>query len=138
LGASVSVEKVTIYNRPDCCMDRLSNSLVSLMDDQRATLKSYRIGDASGKAVFNLGVVRYVRVQLDGKQYLHMSEVQVFNQNGVNVALGKTATQSSTYSIDHASKAVNGILTDTTHTQLDQGEYHELQLHTPCIVYSIH
>ena len=76
--------------------------------------------------------VRKVRVQLEGSQYLHMSEVQVFDQNGVNVALGKTATQSSTItgssSASSASNAVNGIFTDFSHTGLDQGKYTHSQL----------
>ena len=43
-----------------------------------------------------LGLVRYVRVQQDGLGYLHMREVQVFDQNGVNRAQTRTASQSST------------------------------------------
>jgi hypothetical protein len=56
-------------------------------------------------------------VQLEGTGYLHMSEVQVFDQNGLNLALNKPATQSSTNSYPAnvprpASNAVNGELTD--------------------------
>ena len=79
--------------------------------------------------------VRKVRVQLEGSQYLHMSEVQVFDQNGVNVALNKPARQSSTYSSSSAwsasntaSNAVNGIFTDFSCTGLDQGKYTHSQL----------
>ena len=70
-----------------------------------------------------IALVRKVRVQLDGKNSLHMKEVQVFNANGVNVALNKrystsqqsngTATQSSTFSwagdLAYADKAINNI-----------------------------
>jgi len=70
-----------------------------------------------------IALVRKVRVQLDGKNFLHMKEVQVFNANGVNVALNKrystsqqsngTATQSSTFSgagdLAYANKAINNI-----------------------------
>ena len=73
--------------------------------------------------------VRKVRVQLEGSQYLHMSEVQVFDQNGSNVALNKPATQSSTETgSTSASNAANGILTDHSHTHLDQGKYTHSQL----------
>jgi hypothetical protein len=48
-----------------------------------------------------LGSVRKVRVQLEGRNHLHMREVEVFDTSGVNRALNKPATQSSTY---------NGIL----------------------------
>ena len=64
-----------------------------------------------------LGNIRKVRVQLEGTGYLHMSEVQVFDQNGLNLALNKRATQSSTNSyptnvLRPALNAVNGNLTD--------------------------
>jgi hypothetical protein len=54
LGEDVSVAKVTIYNRVDCCSDRLSNSLVSLHDSQGMPLKSYAIGNAAGIPVLNI------------------------------------------------------------------------------------
>ncbi len=53
---------------------------------------------------------RYVRVQLAGTNYLHMAEVQVLGVSGpTNVALSKTATQSSTHASGAAaSRAVDG------------------------------
>src|SRR5262249_7698592 len=39
---------------------------------------------------------RYIRVQLMGTNYLHLAEVQVIGASGQNLALGKTASQSST------------------------------------------
>ena len=69
-------------------------------------------------------------MQLEGTNFLHLREVQVFDQNGVNRALNKLATQSSTAPGDEASKAVNGIITfdghDWSHTNYDAGMYHEL------------
>ena len=44
------VEKVKIYNRVDCCKERLSNSIVSLKDSQGTTQYSFRIGDVTGSA----------------------------------------------------------------------------------------
>jgi hypothetical protein len=52
-----------------------------------------------------------------------MREVQVFDTSGVNIALNKSATQSST-DTGHswfASKAVNGNLNDFSHTDNDAG-----------------
>ena len=73
-----------------------------------------------------LGIVRYVRVQQDGTAaYLHMREVQVFDTSGVNRAMNKPATQSSTDGSNPASKAVNGELTDFSHTHYEAGMYHE-------------
>ncbi len=69
-----------------------------------------------------------VRVKLEGRNYLHMREVEVWGKNGTNVALNKAATQSSTVedfgALRPASAAVNGIFTDRTHTDNDQGKYH--------------
>ena len=50
------VEKVKIYNRVDCCKERLSNSIVSLKDSQGTTQYSFRIGDATGSATFEFGL----------------------------------------------------------------------------------
>ncbi len=69
-----------------------------------------------------LGDIRKVRVQLEGTEYLNMREVQVFDQNGENVALNKAATQSTTLTNYPASNAVNGNLNDFSATQLNQGK----------------
>lgn len=55
LGEAIAVSRVTIFNRIDGpTSSRLSNSHVSLLDYQGNTLKSYRIGDSTGIAVFNI------------------------------------------------------------------------------------
>jgi len=58
-----------------------------------------------------------------------MREVEVFDQNGVNRALHKPATQSHTSSTAinyrEASRAVNGDLSDCSHTDEEYtGKYH--------------
>jgi hypothetical protein len=109
---------------------------VSLKDNQGRTVKSYRIGDATGKAMFEfkkvdpyeiLGFVHKVRVQLEGTNHLHMAEVQVFDTSGVNRAMNKPATQSSNYkgrSDILATKALNGNMNDYSHTDNNVSEYH--------------
>ncbi len=72
-------------------------------------------------------LVHKVRIELEGQNHLHMREVQVFDQNNVNRALNKTATQSST-AIDcgvnkPASNALNGNLMDISHTMFESGKY---------------
>jgi hypothetical protein len=74
-------------------------------------------------------LVHKVRVQLEGRNYLHMREVQVNDTSGVNRALNRSATQSSTYILhywgsDYASNAVNGALSDFSHTNEEAGTYH--------------
>jgi hypothetical protein len=66
--------------------------------------------------------IRKVRVQLEGTNNLHMNEVQVFDNNGLNVALNKVATQSTTWDGFLASNAVNGNLNDHSHTNSAAGK----------------
>jgi hypothetical protein len=73
--------------------------------------------------------VRKVKIQLEGKNALHMREVQVLDCAGVNVAKGKTARQSSTWMSTtvtfslNASSAVDGNLNTYSHTGFDQGKH---------------
>ena len=117
LGADVNVANVKIWTGDQ--PTRLSNSIVSIIDSQGTSQYSYRIGDATGMTMFEFPSLksRKVRVQLEGTSMLSMREVQVFDNNGVNLALNKAATQSSTGEypagiFHYASKAVNGNLTD--------------------------
>jgi hypothetical protein len=138
LGASATVSSVVVWNRTDCCSSRLSDFWVFLSDtpflptDTPATLQnragtfaSHQTpgptlsttitvtapGDAGGLAAQG----RYVRVQLAGTDYLSLAEVQVMGLGGApqptDLALGKAATQSSTfpgYASAGAGSAVDG------------------------------
>ena len=72
--------------------------------------------------VGSLGNIRKVRVQLEGTNSLLMNEVQVFDKNGLNLALNKVATQSTTWDGFLASNAVNGNLNDHSHTNSAAGK----------------
>jgi hypothetical protein len=65
-----------------------------------------------------------VCVQLGGTNYLHLGEVQVWDLNGINRALNKVASQSSTYPGYPASNAVNGVLTSFSHTNYETSKFH--------------
>jgi hypothetical protein len=92
LGASVPIGAITIWNRTDCCSERLEDYWVFVSDtpfrssDTPATLKS-RAGTwsthqtAAPQPSIRLTaptVGRYIRVQLNGANYLSLAEVQVF------------------------------------------------------------
>ena len=95
LGASYSLEQVNLFNRTDCCPERLSNFYVFVSDQPfnatdtvntllgRAGVSNYYIGGTAGSpttiAVGRSG--RYVRVQLAGTNYLSLAEVQVIGSN---------------------------------------------------------
>jgi hypothetical protein len=78
---------------------------------------------------FDAALVWSVRVQLEGRNYLHMREVEVFDQNAGNRALNKPSTQSSNMWFDvhgPSSRAVDGSLDTFSHTDLDTGKYNRL------------
>ncbi len=88
LTASAVITEISLWNRSNCCADRATNLWIFVSDtpisDSLATAKS------SGAASFNIpGQVgrpstvvvnstgRYVKVFLEGKDFLHLSEVQI-------------------------------------------------------------
>ena len=84
LGGKKKINQIIIYNRTDCCANRLSNYQVSISDKADFSTHTYQQDfhvapnpkkiiqlDASGKQG------RYVRIQLLGKNYLSLAEVQV-------------------------------------------------------------
>lgn len=59
LGEGVAVSRVTIHNRNDCCSGSLSNSVVSLLNQQGTILKSFGIGNATNIPVIDISVASY-------------------------------------------------------------------------------
>ncbi|HLK67312.1 MAG TPA: discoidin domain-containing protein [Bryobacteraceae bacterium] len=109
LGAPTSLGTVFIWNRTDCCGSRLSDYWVFFSNtpfspsDTPASLSQR--GDVDGVHLTNApspsqeiltfgNFYRYIRVQLTGTGYLSLAEVTAFAP--VNIAPGKTASQSST------------------------------------------
>ncbi|NVK32593.1 MAG: alpha-L-fucosidase [Gammaproteobacteria bacterium] len=81
------VKQIVLWNRTDCCTSRLKNFRV--MASKNPILNNGNGGDAEfihlepqpagDKYVVNLdGDYRYIRVQLNGRDYLSLAEVQVF------------------------------------------------------------
>ena len=113
LGASATINSVVVWNRTDCCGSRLSDYWVFIsntpfgatdtpatLQNRAATLSSHQTSAPapSTSIPFSSAQGRYVRVQLSGTNYLSLAEIQVIGTMAAssNVALGKTATQSST------------------------------------------
>src|ERR1022692_1621798 len=93
LGAPATVDAIVIWNRTDCCSNRLSDYWVFVSNtpfnstDTPATLQNRAGTTSSHQTTFpNPSTVipfggaqgRYVRVQLTGTNYLSFAEVQVF------------------------------------------------------------
>jgi len=84
LGEEKNINQIIIYNRTDCCKERLSNYRVSISNKASFSTHTYQQDfhvaphpktniklDAPGKQG------RYVRIQLLDKNYLSLAEVQV-------------------------------------------------------------
>ncbi|MFH1717651.1 MAG: discoidin domain-containing protein, partial [Planctomycetota bacterium] len=116
LGESVRLDRLVVYNRCDLA-DRASRLMVLLSDDAKNFREVYRhdgkifYGHTDNKPLtVKLGGVdaRYVRLQLPGKSYFHLDEIEIYaGDTGRNIAPGKLATQSSTsqWSMSHFSTA---------------------------------
>jgi NedA-like, galactose-binding domain len=82
LGVSTHIGQVVLFNRSDCCSERLADFDVLVSDDGAtwSTVSSF-IGQAPGQVAFTTNVSgRFVRVQLRGANYLSLAEVQIFAQ----------------------------------------------------------
>lgn len=91
LGGINKITKVEIYNRTDCCSDRLRNfviaispnnmaglTLAQLKADPSVKLEHVESIDESGSYHFDEVNGRYVRVQLEGSNILSLAEVEVY------------------------------------------------------------
>lgn len=116
LGSATPIGEIEIWNRTDCCADRLAGYKVEVLDASSNVVWSKTdAGWPNSAAVIDAAGVsgRYVRVSLAGTgKILSLAEVKV-HPPLTNLALGKTATQSSTYTdpvagASVASKAVDG------------------------------
>ncbi len=122
LGTSQSLDTVQLWNRTDCCGNRLSNFYVLVSDQpfvstdlnttiNQAGVSSYFFSGAAGVTT-NIMVGRtgrYVRVQLSGTNPLSLAEVEVIGSGTINVARasnGGIATASSTFSANYPVSAV--------------------------------
>ena len=75
------INEIRIYNRTNCCLDRLTNFTVSVLDNNGGTVFSQSYSDApdpllSINVAGNIG--RTVRVQLNGTNPLSLAEVEVY------------------------------------------------------------
>ena len=93
LGGSAALGSIVIWNRTDCCGDRLRDYWVFVSDtpfaagDTPANLQTrpgtwsrHQTGVPSPSVTIATGGLqgRYVRVQVSGRNYLSLAEVQVF------------------------------------------------------------
>ncbi|MEM9521807.1 MAG: discoidin domain-containing protein [Actinomycetota bacterium] len=121
LGDRYEIDSITVFNRTDCCTDRLSGAIVTIADGpagdvsfaaaQAAATWSTTIADAGAIEQLTVPdqVGRYVRIQLPpgSSPYLQLAEVNV---HGTAEALGVTAWPfvAPTASVDEDTITWNG------------------------------
>jgi hypothetical protein len=92
LGTSTTIGTIVIWNRTDCCTDRLTDYWVFVSDtpfspydtpltlqNRAGTWSSHQTAAPNPSTSIAAGAHgRYVRVQLSGMNYLSLAEVQLF------------------------------------------------------------
>ena len=101
LGAVQDISTVDIHHRMDCCLERFVNFYVFVSDDDNTSSDPAVLMPLSGwstwffagpKGTLSVPVNRrgrYVRVQLAGTNYLHLSELQVWGQQPALAPMSK-------------------------------------------------
>lgn len=120
LGSVQYISAVRVWNRTDCCADRLANWQIKLSDtgaDWAAPKWASALQGQLGSPSTFVAVdkyARYVRVEMPGQtQHLSLAEVEVQGTplhagRMTNLALNKAATQKSTAGAAVAGRAVDG------------------------------
>lgn len=130
LGSIQEIDKIRVWNRTDCCGERLSRFYVLVSErpfrstnlhdniNQPDVWNAYSESMGGSSREIPIGVAgRYVRIQLSGADYLSLAEVEVIGYQELrhtsrnkksNLALGKIASQSSTGYGGDAQRAVDG------------------------------
>jgi hypothetical protein len=93
LGSSRSIDDIVIWNRTDCCSERLSNFTVSVLNDNNSVVWSNSYSNSPNPTLDipsfsgnDIIIGQIVKIQLQGTNYLQLAEVKV---------LGATPTQDS-------------------------------------------
>jgi hypothetical protein len=143
-----NITAITVYNRTDCCLERLANFTISVSDqpmegNRNGELFAIEAGQVGqSKTYRDQKKGRYVKIQLQTNNYLHLAEVVV---NGElvkslprindNVALGKPARQSSIFEgytpanlANDGNTEGNFQLGSVSSTNVDLGAWWEIDL----------
>jgi hypothetical protein len=85
LGNTYALNSITLWNRTDCCSDRLSNFTVSVLNSAQSKVFSESFFTNGGTFASNLDIAlpngiagQFVKVQLNGQNPLSLAEVQVY------------------------------------------------------------
>ncbi|XP_067943026.1 uncharacterized protein [Watersipora subatra] len=140
LGELYSIGQIKLFNRWDCCQERLANitTLTSTLDrpaDPSLSSPGWIARAYRGPAYAAVGIIDFKppvlaqHVAVYSSFYsepLTLLEVEVYAPN--NLAYNKTTSQSSTFGDFSAEKANNGIYTDFSQTHSNGVEWWKVDL----------
>ncbi len=122
LGVVSDITTIEFYNRLDCCQDRLKNFHVFVSDvpfdsqDLNTTINQSDVsnyhtpGSAEVLSVINVNRTgRYVRIQLAGTNFLHLTEVLVYGQSTLALDLDHEHNSNTLFNVypNPTSKNIN-------------------------------
>lgn len=144
LGQINNIDRVDIWNRTDCCSERLKNFFLLISDvpfistdlnvvSQQAGIgKVYVAGPVGAMTTIPVGRTgRFVRIQLNYKEYLHLAEVEVYGSpvaastsTQVETSTGATvatpAASSSSF-VDNLSSSFSNLFSSPDYSGADVG-----------------
>lgn len=126
LGERRDLARLVLFNRCDDCGTRNKRIRMLVSDDGEQWTEAWRnpgemFYGHTDKKPFSVELpdvsARYVRLTLDGTQYLHLDEVEIYatDDREKNIALGKPATQSSTSQWSAVTPPITGDTIVTHH-----------------------
>ncbi len=109
LGSVKTVRTVNVYNRTDCCGDRLNNFNVILSTKPIGShaiemAKLVEVAKQKNIVGFDDVQARYVRIQLKGINYLSLAEVEVFGPKGSDMMTANSSATKEEGESKHAAK----------------------------------
>ena len=119
LGSEFTIDEIHVYNRTNaCCIDRLSDFTVSVIDAEGNTTFSQTFTEVPNPSIVidaSGALGETVRVQSNGNTTMNLAEVEVYGDipvvippNSGNLSLSGRATQTSTDYEGEASRAIDG------------------------------
>lgn len=130
LGVSATIGSIAIWNRTDCCSDRLSDYWVFVsntpfastdtpvtLQGRAGTWSSHQTTFPNPSSTLQVNTAgRYVRVQLSGTNYLHLAEVQIFGSSGATTYSISGQVTLSGSGLNGVNVSLTGTATNSTTT----------------------
>ena len=121
LTSSQNISRCVIYNRSDCCGERLIGAKLSLLDLNNNEVKSSIVSTGNAENTISFEPeIRIIRLQMDstGDKVMNLSQIACFNIKNENVTKGKTVTANapSPYGMS-ANNLTDGNLSARPHPQ---------------------